>query len=254
MPSYATVTPSGESTYTWTATTSTPAPCRCPARANRIAAAWYSATSFTVDVNLTDGQAHDLELYFLDWDNGGRAEQVQISDATTGTVLDTETISSFTSGVYLDWQVSGNLVITITGLAGVNAVLNGLFLDPTVSGSVSIGSLASDRPGGGPVLQTITGGVPAVITDFLGAVGDGGLAAGPGLLSHEAAGPAPRAAAVDPSGKPASGVAIPVTAKGPRPNGNLLQAAARRFARRPSNLVRQPGLDSRGQSIRQFGQ
>ena len=25
--------------------------------------AWYSRTSFTVDVNLTDGQAHDLELY-----------------------------------------------------------------------------------------------------------------------------------------------------------------------------------------------
>ena len=75
--------------------------------------------------------AHDLELYFLDWDNKGRSEQVQISDAGTGTVLDTETISSFTSGVYLDWKVSGNLVITITRQAGRNAVLNGVFLDST---------------------------------------------------------------------------------------------------------------------------
>ena len=37
----------------------------------RIAASWYSATSFTVDVDLTDGQAHDLALYCVDWDNTG---------------------------------------------------------------------------------------------------------------------------------------------------------------------------------------
>jgi hypothetical protein len=40
---------------------------------------------------------------------------VQISDAYSGTVLDTETISSFNSGVYLNWAVSGNIVIKITG-------------------------------------------------------------------------------------------------------------------------------------------
>ena len=86
-----------------------------PGTTNRVAAVWYSATSFTVDVNLTDGQTHDLELYFLDWDSKGRGEQVQLSDAGTGKVLATETISSFTNGVYLDWKVSGNLLITITG-------------------------------------------------------------------------------------------------------------------------------------------
>ena len=61
-----------------------------------------SLRSFTVDVNLADGQTHDLELYFLDWDSKGRSEQVQISNAATGTVLATETISSFSNGVYLD--------------------------------------------------------------------------------------------------------------------------------------------------------
>ena len=131
LPSSDTVTPSGQSTYTWTTTSSDPRALQVPGSSNRVAAVWYSATSFTVDVNLADGQAHDLELYFLDWDNKGRSEQVQISDAGTGDVLDTETISSFTSGVYLDWKVSGNLVITITRQAGANAVLNGLFLDPT---------------------------------------------------------------------------------------------------------------------------
>ena len=129
LPANDTITPSGQSTYTWTTTSSDPRALQVPGSSNRVAAAWYSSTSFSVDVNLADGQAHDLELYFLDWDNRGRSEQVQISDATTGTVLDTETISSFTSGVYLNWKISGDLVITITSLAGVNAVLNGLFLD-----------------------------------------------------------------------------------------------------------------------------
>src|SRR5262249_45754307 len=69
--------------------------------------------------------------YFLDWDNKGRGEQVQISDAGTGKVLDTETVSSFSSGVYLDWKVSGHLLITITRQAGANAVLNGVFVDST---------------------------------------------------------------------------------------------------------------------------
>ena len=129
LPSNDTVTPSGQSTYTWTTTSSDPRALQVPGSSNRVAAVWYSSTSFTVDVNLADGQAHDLELYFDDWDNSGRSEQVQISDAGTGTVLDTETISSFSNGVYLDWKVSGNVVITITRQAGANAVLNGVFLD-----------------------------------------------------------------------------------------------------------------------------
>ena len=80
-----------------------------------------------MDVNLRDDQVHGLELYLLDWDNAGRAEQVQISDATTGAVLSTQSVSSFQSGLYLDYAVSGHVVITITGYG---PVLNGLFLDP----------------------------------------------------------------------------------------------------------------------------
>ena len=134
LPSYATVTPSGESVYTYSTTSSDPRALQVPGSTNRVAAVWYSATSFTVYVNLSDGQEHDLELYFTDWDNRGRAEQVEIS-SPSGTVLATETISSFVNGVYLNWQVSGDLVITITRTAGANAVLNGVFLDPPASAS-----------------------------------------------------------------------------------------------------------------------
>src|SRR5208337_1728574 len=58
-----------------------------------------------------------------------RNEQVRISNASTGAVLDTETVTSFHSGIYLDWAVSGNVDITVTHQAGANAVLSGLFLD-----------------------------------------------------------------------------------------------------------------------------
>ena len=39
-------------------------------------------------------------------------------------------VSSFGSGTYLDWKVSGHIIITISNLAGANAVVSGLFLDP----------------------------------------------------------------------------------------------------------------------------
>ena len=55
---------------------------------------------------------------------------MQLTNAATGAVLNTETVSSFESGVYLQWAVSGNVLITFTRLAGKNAVLSGLFLDP----------------------------------------------------------------------------------------------------------------------------
>ncbi len=251
LPSYATVTPAGQSTWTWASSTTDPRALQVAGGASRIAAAWYSATSFTVDVDLTDGQQHDLELYFLDWDKQGRSEQVQITNAATGAVLSTQTVSSFQSGIYLDYTISGNVLITITKEAGTNAVLSGLFLDPTVSGSASIGGLSSDRTGDRPVLQASTDGVQAAITDFPGAVVDVGLAAGPGASS---AGPAPPAVAADLTGKPTSGVSVPVTVKGPRPDGHLLRAVARRFARRPSGLIQQTRLDIRWPLIRRFGQ
>ena len=157
---------------------------------------------------------------------------MQISDAATGTVLDTESISSFTGGVYLDWKVSGNLLITITRTAGANAVLNGLFLDASTGiGSSSINSLAWNPTGGHLGLQT----------------------AGAAALSPGAAGPAPQAAAVDLSARPASAVSVPVTAKGPRPDGNLQRTVARRFAHRPTGLVQQPRLKSGRQAVRPFG-
>ena len=133
LPPGDTVTPTGQSTYTWTTATTDPRALQVPGSPDRVAAVWYSPTSFSVDVNLGDGLAHDLELYLLDWDNQGRAETVQISDAATGAVLYHAAVASFQSGEYLYYTVSGHIEITITNNGPANAVLNGLFLDPTAA-------------------------------------------------------------------------------------------------------------------------
>ena len=98
-----------------------------------------------MDVSLTDGQAHDIALYAVDWDNQGRSEQIQITSAATGAVLDTETLSHFTGGVYLQWELSGNVVITFKTLAGPNAVLSGLFFDPpSTSNAAAVSQVTPD--------------------------------------------------------------------------------------------------------------
>ncbi len=81
----------------------------------------------TFNLNLTDGQVHEVSLYAVDWDNKGRSEEIQIIDPTTGKVLDTESIGHFQGGAYLSWNLSGNVVIKVTSLGGPNAVINGLF-------------------------------------------------------------------------------------------------------------------------------
>ena len=126
-PAYATVTPSGQSTFVWASSTSdVRALQKANSASDRIAATWYSS-SFMVDVNLTDGKTHQITLYLLDWDNAGRAETISIADAATSTVLDSRTLSSFSNGEYLVWNVSGHVKITTTLLSGTNTVLSGIF-------------------------------------------------------------------------------------------------------------------------------
>jgi hypothetical protein len=134
---YGTVTLSGDATYQWS--TSNPPALQIPGNpGSRIASCWDSSTSFTITVDLTDGQSHDMALYALDYDNQGRAERIQIT-TTGGTVLDTQSISNFTGGVYLQWVISGDVVITVTCTAGINGVVSGIFFDaPSIAGASAL--------------------------------------------------------------------------------------------------------------------
>ena len=81
----------------------------------------------SIDVNLADGNTHQVALYFLDWDYLGRAERVDVLDASSNAVLDTQTISGFQGGQYLVWNLKGHVTLKITLTGGLNAVVSGLF-------------------------------------------------------------------------------------------------------------------------------
>ncbi len=171
LPSYATVSVAGNATYVWSADTTDERGLENPSSSspstNRIAAAWYSGSSFTVTLDLTDGNAHTIALYAVDWDKHGRSEQIQIANASTGTVLSTETLSSFTGGAYEVWTISGDVKITITELSGGNGLLNGIFFGPaTVSPSSTPATVAVE---GATATRDI--GMTSLITPTTTAIG-----------------------------------------------------------------------------------
>lgn len=160
LPSYVTFALQNESNWVWDPNPSDPRALETGTGSGLIAATWYNNPSFSLDVNITDGHAHQFSLYAVDWDSQGRSEVVQVLDAATEAVLDTETLSTFTSGVYLVWTISGHVRINIIGIAGPNAVVSGVFFDPPPSsgsgGSPTITSLSAYSGGvGAPI--TITG-------------------------------------------------------------------------------------------------
>ena len=127
LPSYAQITPAGQSSWTWNASTADPrAPQTSPGSTDRIAATMFSANSFTLDLNLTDGQPHEVALYMLDWDSSSRAQNVMVNDVWTGAVLDTQSVSGFHNGQWLVWDLTGHVTITITNTGGLNAVASAI--------------------------------------------------------------------------------------------------------------------------------
>jgi hypothetical protein len=131
VPAFATFAVNNQGNYTWAWPTTDPRALVSGLSSAQIAATWFSATNFYFDVNINDGNTHQVALYALDWDNyaGGRAEMIQIVDANSNIVLDTRSVSSFTNGIYLIWTISGHVHINVTntGSALGNAVVSGVF-------------------------------------------------------------------------------------------------------------------------------
>ena len=132
-PAYATVTPTGQLLYTWAASTAEPrAPLKASSPTDRIAATWYSGSSYSFTIDITDGLQHSLALYALDWDSTTRGETIQIRSTATGALLDTRTLTGFNTGMWATWNISGSVTVTVTRTAGPNAVLSGVFFGPVL--------------------------------------------------------------------------------------------------------------------------
>jgi uncharacterized repeat protein (TIGR01451 family) len=127
IPSYASFAVQNQLSWIWTSSTTDPRALQTGSGTGRIAATWYNNSTFDFDINFTDANSHQLELYVLDWDSQGRSETIQVLDANTNGVLDTRNISNFTNGIYLIWNISGHVKINITRTSGPNAVISGAF-------------------------------------------------------------------------------------------------------------------------------
>ena len=143
-PAYAQI--STPSAYTWDPAANDVRALQRGSALGRLAACWYGG-SFTVDLNLANGPAHRVGLYFLDWDSTARSQTVEVLDAATGVVLDTRTVSNFHNGLYLIWNLQGHVQFRFTSLQGANAVLSGLFFGgarPPVAPSAIATLIATD--------------------------------------------------------------------------------------------------------------
>ncbi|MHC1764173.1 MAG: glycoside hydrolase family 9 protein [Verrucomicrobiia bacterium] len=134
-PAYLQMTTAGKADYSWFSSNEALRGLQIASGNGRVAGVWYSSTSFSVNIDLTDSRTHRVALYMVDWDRGGRAQQVEILDGVTGEVLDSQMVSGFEEGLYCVWHLKGKVRIRLTRLSGANAILAGLFFDPRIGRS-----------------------------------------------------------------------------------------------------------------------
>jgi len=133
MPAYASLAAQNQLNWTWASSTTDPRALQIGNGSGRVAATWYNNPTFSIDVNVTDGNTHQFALYAVDWDYRGRAETIQIVDAQTKALLDSRSISSFTNGIYVVWNISGHVTFNVTSTSGPNGVIGGAFFGGSVS-------------------------------------------------------------------------------------------------------------------------
>lgn len=204
-PSYATVQTAGQSAWTWD---TTPASVRALRRVGggRVAATWYAASSFSIDVNITDGATHQVALYLIDWDGAGRSERIDVVDATTGVVLDSRTIAGFSGGQYLVWNIAGHVALRVVKVNGANAVVSGVFFDsaPLTPGAIQPSDLTVRVDAAGQMPAATNSASPVVVGSQLLLVDQTGrLYRWDGANSHPLLTPATMPASITPTGQEA---------------------------------------------------
>lgn len=126
-PSYAQITVSGYTSPYWDDSTTDVRALQKAVGTDRVAARWSANSSFTIDLNMTDGQSHRVALYSLDWDGNNRTQRIDVVDWATGASLDSRSISAFNGGQYLVWDIRGRVRLVVTRTGAKTAVLSGLY-------------------------------------------------------------------------------------------------------------------------------
>lgn len=125
LPSYATTTGVGAGTCNWTWR----GYGSFPVVASGQIPTWFGCagmnSSFTVDVNLTDGNPHQVAVFAIDAPSQGRTENLAVLNGSS--VLDSETVSAYTRGKWVVWTITGHVTIQATGSTGNNPVITAIY-------------------------------------------------------------------------------------------------------------------------------
>jgi hypothetical protein len=99
----------------------------------RVAAAFEASRSLLVDVGFADQAAHNVTLYFLDYQSLGRSQHLEILNPKDNSVIYDAGSANFFSetGLYTTFRITGPVRFRITSdNVGQSAVLSGIFFDP----------------------------------------------------------------------------------------------------------------------------
>ena len=90
---------------------------------------WWDVQPFSFDLKLTDGQTHQVTLYFTGHDNCGAmtAETVEVFDSSQSVHLDSRVIVPNKN--YLVWNMRGNVSIKFSDASNTCPSVSGMFID-----------------------------------------------------------------------------------------------------------------------------
>ena len=135
LPSYATVSLTGQEEWSWSLTdTNMNAPQQTDRLATqRVMAYWGTSSNMTFDVNLTDNTPHQVALYCAALNSYSTfAIKAEVFDAASNALIESQNFSYTSAGKYLVFVIRGHVKIKITRLSG-GAGVSGLFFDPAGS-------------------------------------------------------------------------------------------------------------------------
>jgi hypothetical protein len=148
IPAYAAYAPaSGYLSWTWADPATDAGSLQRAASTARLASCWYSPTELSMNFHFTDGQAHQVSFYFLDWDKAGRQQTLELYNADSGALLASHAITSFSGGIYSTWDLQGNVRARLVRVSGPNCVVSGVFFGVPTGGTTT-GSSGGTTDGG----------------------------------------------------------------------------------------------------------
>ena len=115
------------SRYVWASGTSDVRALENAAGTSRTASCYYDPNQIQLTLGFSSAYSGNLELYAVDWDQGGRRETITVGNQTANLNAD------FSQGAWTTFAINqaagSTLTITITNTTGPNAVLSGILLN-----------------------------------------------------------------------------------------------------------------------------